>query len=86
MALAGAMVQGGHFTASDWAEALGAELKYAEGNGAPDTLETYYTAVLTALENLSENRAGISTESRHRRRADWEVAYRRTPHGKPVTL
>ena len=80
------MVKAGHFSAKDWAEALGSALRQADTLGAPDTVETYYSAVLTALEYLSETRAGISSEIRARRRADWEAAYRRTPHGKPVTL
>jgi nitrile hydratase accessory protein len=86
LALADAMVTAGHFTVTDWAEALGRALREAEAEGAPDTAETYYTAVLTALERLGESRAGISAATRARRRADWEAAYRRTPHGKPVTL
>ena len=86
LALADTMVQAGHFTKTVWAETLGAALKSAERNRAPDTPETYYIAVLSALETLSENVGGISTETRLQRRADWEAAYRRTPHGNPVTL
>lgn len=86
LALADSMVQAGHFTKTAWADALGAALKSAEREGAPDTLETYYIVVLNALETLSESSAGIAAETRLQRRADWEAAYRRTPHGKPVTL
>ncbi|MCT8159271.1 nitrile hydratase accessory protein [Pseudoruegeria sp. SHC-113] len=86
LALADAMVQAGHFSTSDWAEALGASLKEAEAAGAPDTLDTYYTAVLTALEHLAEAKAGIDAGARKARRAGWEKAYRRTPHGQPVIL
>ena len=86
LALADAMVQAGVFTGSEWAAALGVALKEAEAQGAPDTLEVYYTAVVSAVEKLSEERAGISTRERIRRRADWEAAYRRTPHGKPIEL
>ena len=70
----------------EWAEALSAALNEAEALGAPDTLNTYYTAVLVALERLCEARAGISGEDRALRRAAWEAAYRRTPHGQPVEL
>jgi hypothetical protein len=70
------MVQVGRFAAVEWAEALGAALKEAEALGAPDTLDTYYTAVL----------AGISCKDRVLRRAAWEAAYRHTPHGLPVEL
>jgi hypothetical protein len=44
------MVQVGRFAAVEWAEALGAALKEAEALGAPDTLDTYYTAVRAAWE------------------------------------
>lgn len=86
LALADAMVRAGHFSAADWAEALGTALREAEAAGAPDTLETYFTAVLTALERLAEARAGLSADARAARRAAWEAAYGRTPHGQPVTL
>lgn len=84
LALADNMVRAGHFSATDWAEALGAALREAEIGGAPDNLETYYTAALTALERLSEDHAAISSVDRRQRRVEWEDAYRRTPHGKPV--
>jgi nitrile hydratase accessory protein len=86
LALADSLVRAGAFTAGDWAEALGAALRDAEAAGAPDTQDTYYAAVLTALERLTEARAGISAETRSERRAAWEAAYRRTPHGRPVKL
>jgi len=85
LAMADAMVQAGHFSASDWAEALGAELAAATTRAEPDTLQTYYLAVLAALETLSE-RAGITRADRSTRRAAWEAAYHRTPHGQPVEL
>ncbi|MGI3169122.1 nitrile hydratase accessory protein [Pseudooceanicola sp. C21-150M6] len=85
LALAAGLVRGGHITGSAWADTLGAELKNAEDRGAPDTLQTYYLAVLSALEALTEQ-AGISPDTRQIRRAEWEAAYLRTPHGKPVTL
>lgn len=86
LALADTMVREGRFTAAEWGETLGAALREAEGQGAPDTLETYYTAVVTALERLCAVRAGISGDDRAQRRAAWEAAYRRTPHGQPVEL
>ena len=39
---------------ASWAEALGEALERAERAGAPDTPETYYLAVVSALETLSE--------------------------------
>lgn len=86
LALADAMVQAGHFTSSEWAEALGEALQMVGARGNSDTLAIYYTAVVSTLEHLSEERVSISAEERSRRRADWEAAYERTPHGKPVEL
>jgi nitrile hydratase accessory protein len=86
LALADAMVKAGHFTQTHWAEALGAALSEAEARNEPDTLATYYTAVVSALEKLSAELAGISAAELNQRRADWEAAYHRTPHGMPVEL
>lgn len=86
LALADALVKAGRFTVREWAEALGTALKDAEALGAPDTLDTYYTAVISALERLCEAHVGISGEDRAVRRSAWEAAYRRTPHGQPVDL
>lgn len=86
LALADSLVEAGHFTKTDWAEALGVALKSAEQAGTPDTLETYYNAVLSALEALTETFTDITLETRQQRRAAWEAAYLRTPHGKPVAL
>lgn len=83
--MATAMIRAGHFTQSDWASALGAELKRAKDNNAPDTEATYFQAALTALEALSTG-AGISPGDRLERKAEWEQAYRQTPHGKPVRI
>lgn len=85
LAMAAAMVRAGHVTATGWAEALGRALREAEAAGAPDTEEIYFTAALTALERVTEA-AGITPADRARRKAAWEDAYRRTPHGQPVTL
>lgn len=83
--MADTLVQTGRIAAPDWAEALGAALREAEAAGAPDTGETYYAAVLTALERLTEG-LGVSPADRQTRRAAWEAAFRRTPHGQPVVL
>ncbi len=85
LAMATTMIREGHFTQTEWAEALGTALQAAEAQGLPDTNETYFLAVLSALEALSE-KAGIAAEERDRRKTDWMDAYRRTPHGKPVLL
>ncbi|MEM8631226.1 MAG: nitrile hydratase accessory protein [Pseudomonadota bacterium] len=86
LALADSLVGGGHVTATDWAEALGAALRRAEADGAADTLETYYLAVISALEAVTEASVDISPETREARSKAWISAYRTTPHGEPVML
>lgn len=86
LALADSMVKAGYFTATDWAEALGSALSAAEARNAPDTLETYYIAVLVAIEQMSAEHVKITAEEQLQRRSDWEAAYHRTPHGQPVEL
>lgn len=84
MAMADTLISAGHVDATEWAETLGAALRTAEAEGAPDTTETYYTCVLKALENVTEPH--VSAQDRQTRRAEWEYAYHRTPHGEPVEL
>ena len=85
LAMATAMIREGHFTQEDWTKALGAALAHCEEQGAPDTDDTYFRCALEALEQLAAL-AGISDDARATRKSEWEDAYRRTPHGKPVVL
>ena len=86
LALAQEMVARGCFTARQWAEALGAALRDAEARGAPDTDDTYYPAVLCALETLSRAETDISPAELAERTRAWREAYESTPHGQPVEL
>ncbi len=86
LALADTLVQGGMFSASNWSDALGEALKQAESRGAVDDQETYYQCVLSALENLVAGHSDIDRQAMTGKRADWEDAYRSTPHGQPVKL
>jgi nitrile hydratase accessory protein len=86
LAMANLLIKNGHITANDWANALGAALKSAEASGAPDTVETYYLSVLKALEQVTARDIGVTETDRADRRAAWEAAYKRTPHGDPVEL
>jgi nitrile hydratase accessory protein len=85
-AMASLLVGSGVISAPQWAETLGAELRAAGLAGSPDDTETYYRAVLSALERLLDQGRAISREELERRRNDWERAYLRTPHGQPVVL
>ncbi len=86
LAAAYALAENGLFTRQAWSETLGAELRRAEDAGAPDTAETYYRAVVTALERLVAESGAASTEALAERREAWRQAYLDTPHGQPVEL
>jgi len=86
LALADTMVRAGHFTATDWATALGAALTSADASGAPDTEDTYYLAVLNAVEALTVRHTPIAEVDLTVRKGAWARAYHDTPHGKPVKL
>jgi nitrile hydratase accessory protein len=84
MALADLLVKRGVVSAARWAETLGAEIKAL--NSEPDDRETYYRAVLAALERLLAEKGCVSAAELDEREHQWERAYLRTPHGKPVEL
>ena len=86
LALADSLVQAGHFSAGEWAEALGAARAKAEARRDPDTVEGYYLCAVEALEELLATRGGISPQLLAERKKAWEAAYLSTPHGKPVVL
>ena len=86
LAIAETMVTSGKFTATQWAETLGAAIKAAGAAGAPDTTETYYTTALDALETLTRQETAIDAAALTKRKEDWAAAYLATPHGQPVLL
>ena len=53
---------------------------------APDDRETYYRAVLAALERSLEESGAVTRAELDEREQQWERAYLRTPHGQPVEL
>jgi nitrile hydratase accessory protein len=74
------------FTWSEWAEALGAELKAAADRGEPDDGSHYYEHWLAALERLVTAKGLVDRAALDQRKEDWAEACRNTPHGKPVEL
>jgi nitrile hydratase accessory protein len=76
----------GAFTWTEWAEALSAEIKAAEARGESGEGERYFDRWLAALESLVTARGMAGHEALDHRKAAWADAYRRTPHGQPVTL
>lgn len=86
LALAFNLVDRGQFTAVQWSEALGAELASASQRGEIDDSDTYYKAVMTALEKLLHAQDSLPCEMLDQRTEAWRQAYLRTPHGQPVEL
>ncbi len=86
LALAFNLVERGQFTATQWSEALGAELASAAERGDTDDATTYYQAVMTALERLLQAQDSVSVDLVDQRTEAWRAAYLRTPHGQPVEL
>jgi nitrile hydratase accessory protein len=85
-ALAVKLSEQGHFTWSEWAAALGAELKAAAERGEPDDGSHYYHHWLAALERLVTAKGLADRAELETRKEAWADAYRHTPHGKPVEL
>jgi nitrile hydratase accessory protein len=79
-AIAVALQEQGVFTATEWAEALGAEL------AAGDPGATYYEHWLAALERLVDVKALADRGTLDRYRDAWARAAERTPHGSPIEL
>lgn len=82
-ALAVRLHEQGAFTWTEWTETFARELAASAPDDEPSA---YYCAWLAALERLAVNRGLASAEALADRKAAWADAYRRTPHGKPVTL
>src|ERR1700682_4820829 len=85
-ALAVKLSEQGHFSWTEWAEALGAELKAAADRGEPDDGSRYYEHWLAALERLVVVKGLTDAGTLLARKEAWADAYRHTPHGQPVVL
>jgi len=76
----------GHFSWTEWAEHLSAEITAARVLGDPDDGNTYYHHWLAALEKLVTEKGLASETELHERKQLWDAAARRTPHGEPITI
>jgi nitrile hydratase accessory protein len=85
-ALARTLQERGIFSATEWAAALGDEIKQAQAAGDPDTGETYYHHWLAALERLVAFKGVTDPHTLDRTREAWRRACERTPHGTPIEL
>ena len=86
LATAMGLQEAGVITPAQWSQALGAAIERARTAGDPDIGETYYLHVLDALQHLMAELDLVPGAALEARVADWEAAYRRTPHGQPVEL
>ena len=85
-ALAVRLSAAGHFTWTEWATALGAQLRAAADRGEPDDGSRYFEHWLAALESLVAEKQLTDRTALCERKAAWADAYRHTPHGQPVEL
>ena len=76
----------GLFTWSEWAAALGEEIKRAQAAGDLDTGETYYRHWLATLERMVAQKGVTDPATLARYRDAWDRAADRTPHGTPIEL
>ena len=76
----------GLFSWPEWAAALSAQIRAAQGAGEVDDGTRYYHHWLNALEALViAQRAGTPAQI-HALEDAWAAAAERTPHGQPITL
>jgi len=85
-ALAVKLSETGPFTWSEWSAVLAEELASASRRGEPDDGSRYYHHWLAVLERLVTAKKLVAPPSLRARKEEWAEAYRRTPHGTPVTL
>jgi nitrile hydratase accessory protein len=85
-ALALSLKERGLFSASEWAAALGDEIKQAQARGDPDIGETHYHHWLAALERLIAAKGVADAATLDRTREGWRRACARTQHGSPIEL
>ena len=76
----------GHFSWSEWAEHLGAEITAARKRGEADLGDTYYEYWLAALEKLVAGKGLLVRDDLKRRKDEWAEAVSGTDFGKPITL
>ena len=76
----------GYFTWEEWANTLAETISKARARGGPTDGSDYYLNWVTALEQILESKGLTDFLSLATGKAEWERAYKLTPHGKPVSL
>ncbi len=85
-ALAVKLSEAGLFTWDEWSAALAGQLASASRRGEADDGSRYYHHWLAALEGIVATKNLVEPPLLLARKEAWVEAYRRTPHGTPVTL
>lgn len=78
--------QHGCFSWSEWTHSLGRELQRASDTDPEAAESNYFDCWLSALQSLLLAKGAVGQAELHERKHAWEDAYRRTPHGVPVSL
>jgi nitrile hydratase accessory protein len=86
LGLAFVLAERGIYSPAEWSNTLGAMHRKLLDGGADDTPQTYYDAVVQALERLIGETDSFTGAMIEDRVSDWRRAYLNTPHGKPVNL
>lgn len=76
----------GVFTADEWAQALGAEIREAVARGGCRDGSDYYERWCEALEHLLIAKGLTSHDGIDGLAASWARAAEATPHGKPILI
>ena len=86
LGLAFSLAERGVYSPAEWSQKLGFVHSQILEGGAPDTPQTYYEAVVHALEQLIGEKESFSSNLLEDRVSEWRQAYLNTPHGQPVKL
>ena len=84
LGITNALIQNGMYSQVEWANSLAAEFRRLAISGEPDTEETYYQAVLAAVEGLVGEKSPDTGALLGDRVEAWRRAYLNTPHGHLV--
>lgn len=85
-ALTVALLNRGVFSADEWAQALGAEIREAVASGGCRDGSDYYERWCEALERLLIAKGLASHDGVDALADSWARAAEATPHGKPILL
>lgn len=74
------------FTWCEWTHALSRELQLSANVNTQSVQATYFECWLAALQSLLVGKGAVGQGELRERKEAWRDAYRRTPHGVPVSL